>query len=412
MIEIKQIIFAIALLTIILLGLIGNVVNLFVFSHKTIKNNSTFRYLFCLALIDILVLLTYATDSIHYFEYSISSRIFSILACKIHTFLTYLLAHLSSFVLMVVSIDRAIIICHKSQIKNDSDRHNSLNVSYKRLLFLNIKDRICGLFGKVRIVLFSLILTLFGLNLHFLFLLTVNKIDHQRLNETDFNENKFNDLKKYNNSYLIYEKSIDISNNSEYLSICYPLKVEIYFEFLSSIWIWIDAFIYSIIPFVVMSICSIIIIVDTRTKSKGFIKSCQTVNTNRLNHRICEKSKRRNQKLSIMLLVNNLFFIFCSLPFRFNMIYYNQNSEKDDRSSFQAYSHALAYLNNSFTFIFYYIFSTQYRKLISLLFSKQSEMNKNTAAVKSTTYPKSKSHLKTPQNSIMNENVIMNLQNI
>ena len=149
---------------------------------------------------------------------------------------------------------------------------------------------------------------------------------------------------------------------------CYPLKNEKYYIFLLNIWVWIDSFIYSLIPFVVMTICSIIIISEIETKSKGLLKSCDNVNKKSQNHRICLKSKRRNRKLSIMLLVNNLFFILCSLPYRLNLIFYNHDSEKDNTSTFQVYFYALPYLINSFNFIFYYIFSTEYRELIKLIF--------------------------------------------
>ena len=70
-----------------------------------------------------------------------------------------------------------------------------------------------------------------------------------------------------------------------------------------------------------------------------------------------------------MLLVNNLFFILCSLPLCLNIIYYNFIGQKDyEAYSFQAYFHILAYSNNSFNFVFYYIFSKQYRQIISKLF--------------------------------------------
>ena len=120
------------------------------------------------------------------------------------------------------------------------------------------------------------------------------------------------------------------------------------------------------IPFVVMTICSIIIILEIKSKSNGFIKSNKRSITNQ---KICLKSKRRNQKLSLMLLVNNLFFILCSLPLCLNSIYHNYKIGENE-SSFHAYFHILAYSNNSFNFIFYYIFSSKYQEIISLIFFK------------------------------------------
>ena len=172
-----QVKFSIILSIIIVIGLLGNIINLFVFYQKksSTRKNSTFKYLFYLALIDILVLLIAATDSLSTYGYSISLRLYSVCTCKIHTFVTYFLTHLSSLVLMIISIDRAIIICQKSPNLN-------IDVSSNNLIF-----KISCSFKKVRKVLLYLILFLIGINLHFIGFLTINKIDRQSLNETNFN---------------------------------------------------------------------------------------------------------------------------------------------------------------------------------------------------------------------------------
>ena len=383
-----QVKFSIILSIIIVIGLLGNIINLFVFYQKksSTRKNSTFKYLFYLALIDILVLLIAATDSLSTYGYSISLRLYSVCTCKIHTFVTYFLTHLSSLVLMIISIDRAIIICQKSP--ND--------VSSNNLMF-----KISCSFKKVRKVLLYLILFLVGVNFHFIAFLTINKIDRQSLNETNLNESKIEDLKIFNNTIFSYEKKTENNTTTPHFFICFPLENQTYSYFLIGIWIWIDALIYSLIPFVVMVICSIIIIVEIKTKSKGFLKSCEQNGTRKsTNRKICIKSKRRNRKLSLMLLFNNIFFILCSLPFRLNMLYYNYRGEKDETYSFQAYFHILAYSNNSFNFIFYFVFSNKYRQLIRNFFINKCKQTNKTRNMTSSTV--NNNTLQCRQNSILN----------
>ena len=58
------ILITIILAIIISIGLFGNLLNIIVFSTKPMRINSTFRYFFYLSIIDLLVLLVCATDSL------------------------------------------------------------------------------------------------------------------------------------------------------------------------------------------------------------------------------------------------------------------------------------------------------------------------------------------------------------
>ncbi len=99
---------------IIFFGIIGNILNIFIFSRKTLKSNSTFRFLLYLSVFDLLVLLVCAPDAFLRFGYQIHIRQLSIYTCRLHTFFTYLFTHASSSILMMISIDRALIISNKS----------------------------------------------------------------------------------------------------------------------------------------------------------------------------------------------------------------------------------------------------------------------------------------------------------
>ena len=96
-----------ALILIVFFGLIGNLLNLIVFGTKSMRKISTFRFLFYLSLIDVLVLLVGASDMLtrNVFEFEI--RIYSNFWCKFHTYFTYTITHMSSILLVIISIHRA-----------------------------------------------------------------------------------------------------------------------------------------------------------------------------------------------------------------------------------------------------------------------------------------------------------------
>ena len=90
----------------------GNTISLIVlfssFGRKKILRHSTFVYMAFLSIVDIFVLVFGLGDIviIAYFRSYIRNENFII--CRVHSFLTYVSTHCSSFILALVSIDRAI----------------------------------------------------------------------------------------------------------------------------------------------------------------------------------------------------------------------------------------------------------------------------------------------------------------
>jgi hypothetical protein len=89
-------------------GSVGNSLSFIVFTQKQLRRHSTFRYLAYLSIIDLIVLYLGLGHIIlrDYFLFDI--RVQNLFLCKFHTFLTYVTTQLSSWVLTIVSIDRAI----------------------------------------------------------------------------------------------------------------------------------------------------------------------------------------------------------------------------------------------------------------------------------------------------------------
>lgn len=156
------------LIIIIIVGIAGNILNLIVFGQKTMRNHTTFQYLFYLSIVDLLVLTTCASDSMLTYGFFLMIRLKSEIACRLHTFLTYFFTHMSSTILMLVSIDRAFVITNKKSFssifkrarKNDRNNANSI---------FKIKS--------ISKIIFVTTIILFLINLHYLIFLDLNEID-------------------------------------------------------------------------------------------------------------------------------------------------------------------------------------------------------------------------------------------
>ena len=152
------------------------------------KKMSTFRFLFYLAIIDLLVLLVCATDALLMFGFYIEVRLYSILACKIHTYITYILTQFSSIVLMVVSIERVSVIGCKSIIqlilRKQLVKQKAKTVNRSRFMRSN----------RVGLIVLFILAILVVLNLHYLFYIDITEVKKVSLDssESEFIEKKFN----------------------------------------------------------------------------------------------------------------------------------------------------------------------------------------------------------------------------
>ena len=234
---------------IIIWGIFANIMNIVVFSRKSMRTTSTFRFLFFLSVIDLLVLIIIASEALSRFEYHFQVRSVSNLICKIHTFLTYFLTHVSSIILMVISIDRALVISNasflnilnpfvwirsfttKSKPKNEPTIYNPNKPNTK------VSNGICC-FNKSSVhdlVVICIIVILALLNSHYLIFLNLNISVGQNVLMSEEN-------------FKIYNMSV--TPPIEYH--CFAESDSVYREFLDGIWLWTDFFVYSILPFIVM----------------------------------------------------------------------------------------------------------------------------------------------------------------
>ncbi|CAF3184438.1 unnamed protein product [Rotaria sp. Silwood2] len=105
-------------------GSIGNSLSFIVFKQKQLRKHSTFRYLAYLSIVDLIVLYLGLGYIILRDYFSFDIRVQNLFLCKFHTFLTYVTTQLSSWILTIVSIDRA-IACTVMQLNKRLSRPKS-----------------------------------------------------------------------------------------------------------------------------------------------------------------------------------------------------------------------------------------------------------------------------------------------
>lgn len=361
----------------LVIGTVSNILSIIIFLSREMRKYSSFVYFAVLNIVNlVLIYVTYVRMVMDtYFGRDI--RTINMYTCKIHLFLTYFLGHLSSLLLSMISIDRVIsvIFLHKSKI-------------------------LCT--PKIAISV-TLVLTVFNffMSSHFLFMESAYWV----ISENDTSNNK-----------LLCDPKIDTN----------------YRVFIFNVWKIIDMSFYAFIPFIIMSICSIIIIIRVAENSKKFqkksdakkikkkpdVQNDQTINIqlldnissatqnklyeanefpkpitlkvnndftkcNRSNENNCNfnyRFKKQNQKfkfsnrtrnLALMLIPVNILFLVFLAPVVITLYLYKDL--EDDKLTL-AIVELLATCNYTFNFIIYFLTSSKFReeckKLFKLIFGK------------------------------------------
>ncbi len=180
---------------IILIGSIGNLLNIAIFSRKGFKNCSTFRFLIYLSVIDLNVLLFCASDAFLRFGFQIHIRQISTNLCRFHTFFTYLFTHASSTTLMVISIQRALVMTNKSvylslislkkgQVIRKEPHSYFFGSSLCCILQFGLKSKIkkqnmySSFMHRIDIIMATVLTFLAVLNIHYIFFMKLDWTSH------------------------------------------------------------------------------------------------------------------------------------------------------------------------------------------------------------------------------------------
>lgn len=333
------------------LGILGNMLNIIVFSRKNMKKTTTYYILLYLSQIDLFLLIIILSDKIEL-------KLYSEATCKMIMFLTQYLTQLSSVVLTLISIERTIVIYKK-------DLGFFRLRSIKKLIVLII-------------VVFAIV------NFHYLLFFHLSQGHHVELDKFELKESvelrgMLNQFKAGEKEYKAEAEDLDFKyrgnltnktnakNEIKYISynLCFPIDSLNYIYFLNHIWIWVHNLFYSFIPILIMLISSALIIIKIKQSSQTRLPATNCIQR--------QENFRKNQ-IFYMLISTNIFFIFCTLPFCIT-----SNSHFNASQNFYSISELLAHSNASFNFVFNFIFSTKYQACVysmmkRLMFFKKPTM--------------------------------------
>lgn len=351
-------------LLILVSGMIGNIFNIFIFFK--LRHTSTFRFLFYLSIADLIVLLLGATELVFKINYSFES---SLVSCNTHKFLTYTSTYIATFFSIAMNVDRALTVSSMTSLNDHPNKKLSLTSSSFSHRY--VKKRL------VDIICFVIVLVTFLLNIHFIIVfkpMTFVFIDDQDLHSNNNNNNKTFDL---------YEiKTCIIKDNTLYES------------FLIEIWFWLDMTLFSIIPFVSIAVCSLVITKKMNKINKNYTSCLCNIaniansasgdgviaNQSSFNKSMYKRKLRRNFQLCFMLIISNLYFlltmsifwlwVFFHLNSRTNFFKSNTSDAEIFSSTnlTQSYVFMLLYSNNALGFVFYGVSSVYFRREFVKLF--------------------------------------------
>nr|QVK45801.1 G protein-coupled receptor [Proales similis] len=272
----------------VLFGTVTNTISFYVLTRPKLKKSSTFFYLACLSIIDMLTLFTFCFNFILYYQFNVDIQLVHVSICKLFSFLIYFLPQLSAWTCTVVSLDRVVGV------------------------IFTVRGRTAALAKKIntpqkaRQIMIGLFMFIFSLNVHFFL---------------------------YPNEYEANETSVVQDINVLY---CSAENID-RFAFIYNLWVYIDLSMNVLIPFAIMLLSSAVIIYklvqttkNVRKRSRASNGQRQSVLTNadssNTSHLLVAKSRADRKKSSVpnvslkarnvsaMLVANNLVFISLTLP--------------------------------------------------------------------------------------------------
>lgn len=316
----------------VVLGTIANGLSLIVFSRKSMRHNSTFLYLNLMTLSDFIVI--WVGSFRDFLAYKFNVFIYGSLICRLHVFTFFLCCQLSSWLLTAANLDRFICV-----------------------LSLPNSKRWCN--RKVATRTFFILLTILTLiNVHFLLFLS--------------SEESSDPLMDHNINPIVYPYCKTSPGTYTYFYVNY--------------YSWIDSFVFSFVPFIIMLVCNIGLVVKVFKSKK---------NLNRHGLKLTNKSpeystkslkdaeKMRNMAMTIIGVT--LLFIVFTVPINiYNPIMHAEAASNPDRKNKKCDDIIFCILNNtvnanhSTSFFIYLSTNSKFKNEIKNIYKKvRNIMNRN-----------------------------------
>ena len=138
----------------LIFGTCGNILSIVILTGKSIRKSTTALYLICLTFSDLAVLYTGLLRQWVIYLFVFDVREVSEIACKIHTWLVYSFLDFSAWLLIAVTLERIVAVWCPYNFKGKCNRHNAV------------------------ILITGILLSVLGLNSHFLYGMVFIKIDN------------------------------------------------------------------------------------------------------------------------------------------------------------------------------------------------------------------------------------------
>ena len=330
----------------LIMGVLGNFVNILVFS-KLFMRKESFGLLLLLSTVDLIILSIISAETLLENMFLIDIRSWSSFFCKIDTFSVYFLTQTRNVVSMGIIIERALIM------SNLIEKNTTFKGVYPvaQQIILNLKSPVKHTLsthadGKPFRQTSSPETT------------TTTEVNQVGKLQTCQNK-RFHRIHRFLAAYVIvlfwanFQFSVFLDPE------CVAAKNTIYEELLITSWIWFDMFAFYAIPLLAMTVSFLIIFVRIRKLNANY-SSFLGDEARKLNTRIYLKKIKRNKIVIIKLLLVNCYFFASILP------YFLINITKKGHNAMQSYFlksfvDILLYSNNALTFFFYGISSQVYR---------------------------------------------------
>lgn len=311
----------------LIFGIFGNIVSFLILMRRSMRKLSTYVYLAVLSVTDTLILLIGLLPLWIGELTDLVMRDQSDWICKLTNVAGYTASDYSVWLIIAVTVERYIAVCHPLKAPTMCSRRRAV------------------------MVIILMLLTFLLLNIHFFWTVEVHTYTH---------------------------------NNDDYAYQCEGTAN--FTKLVQDIWPWVDAFLYSFLPFVVISVINSLIIhqVVQAHRSRSSLQS----NIDQRNNRVQETSL----KLTMMLLTISFAFLLTTLPMNISLIgtaFYNRYSN-DLRFTarfklVRTITELLMYLNHSMNFYLYCATGQKFRQQLLLLFCHKSRCLKKVISDKSLT---------------------------
>jgi hypothetical protein len=335
----------------IVFGLIGNIFILIVFLKKSRRSTSTGFCFIALAISDSIALIFMLLRSL--LNLQILGNVS--LACKFIKFIYYSSLQISSWCLVLLTLDRLIAVLFIFRYNTWSKKLHAL---------------------KLLILIVSIILLV---NMHLL-IFVGSKVRQQ--DETIYPKNRL---------IITTTKLPGLKPNKQPRYVCYCDQKEfpLYYRFIYSKWDVYHSIIYGALPFFIILCSNIAIILKlTILKNKTFRKIPVKSEKNIGKNEDLSSDSIKSKQITIMLLSIAFIYLILTSPVSFYMafLYENLTSIRESKREYvKVILRYIAYFNNAINFYIYFSLSNEFRREFINSFKKLLKIKKSVTMCSTTT---------------------------